>query len=324
MARETGKTEPRHPIQVVARRAGLTPDVLRAWEKRYGVVQPARSPSGRRLYSDADVERLRLIQTAIAGGRRIGQLAALTRGQLAALVEEDRQAEEARASRELAEPSAAAARYLADALITVRQLDGPALRSILGRALMELPSSAFLEQLIAPLLNRIGTLWEDGELSPGHEHLASGVIREELGELIDRLRPRNSAPSLTAAAPASQRHELGAMLAAATAALQGWHVTFLGGDLPVSDIARAAIDTGARAVALSVTYPSNSDQVSQALRELRSALPERVSILVGGRAAPTYRDALRAIGAAELGDLPSLRAVLAVLDSSPHPPPVGS
>src|SRR6476659_7302568 len=82
-----------HPIQVVTRRTGISADVLRVWEKRYAVVTPVRSPSGRRLYSDADIERLRLIVRATRTGRTIGQVAALPAAALVALLNETPPAE---------------------------------------------------------------------------------------------------------------------------------------------------------------------------------------------------------------------------------------
>src|SRR5919201_3225878 len=85
----------RHPMRVVARRTGLGADLLRAWEKRYEVVTPARSPSGRRLYSDADIERHRLLYRSTLAGRSIGQLAGLSTRELAALVRRDAEAERA-------------------------------------------------------------------------------------------------------------------------------------------------------------------------------------------------------------------------------------
>src|SRR5918999_1092269 len=92
MSPRAGKTSLRptsaavHPIGVVTRRTGLSPDLLRAWEKRYDVVKPARSGGGRRLYSDADIERLRLLYRATLAGRGIGQVATLSTPALAALV----------------------------------------------------------------------------------------------------------------------------------------------------------------------------------------------------------------------------------------------
>ena len=90
MVRTKQDTTKRHPIQVAARRSGLSQDTLRAWEKRYGVVEPARSGGRQRLYSDQDVERLRLLRSAVEEGRRISEVANLSAKELTALVLEDR------------------------------------------------------------------------------------------------------------------------------------------------------------------------------------------------------------------------------------------
>ena len=82
--------EPRHPIRIVSSRTGIPQDLLRAWEKRYQAVVPARSPNGRRLYSDADINKLRLLKRAVSAGRRIGDVASLTIEELNSLIEEDR------------------------------------------------------------------------------------------------------------------------------------------------------------------------------------------------------------------------------------------
>src|SRR5918999_1138203 len=93
----TSHTEPdiaRHPIGVVADRTGLSPDLLRGWERRYRAVEPSRSADGQRTYSDADIERLRLLRLATAAGRSIRQVARLASDELAQLVREDRAARE--------------------------------------------------------------------------------------------------------------------------------------------------------------------------------------------------------------------------------------
>src|SRR4051812_38490232 len=82
-------TVPRHPMAVVVDRTGLTPDLLRAWERRYGAVAPSRGPGGQRLYSDDDIERLRLLHVASRAGRSIGQIATLSNEALAELSRDD-------------------------------------------------------------------------------------------------------------------------------------------------------------------------------------------------------------------------------------------
>ncbi len=298
----------RHPIQVVSRRSGLTPDVLRAWEKRYSVVTPGRSEGGRRLYSDSDIERLRLIREAVAGGRRVGQLAHQTVDELRDLVEEDRReavspAESAAGG--LAEEDAHA--FLAECLDAARALDSDWLRSAFGRAVIALQPSVFSESVVRPLMHQIGTLWSEGRLTPGHEHLASSVVRQTLVEVTAVLQPNNGAPRVVVATPANQRHEIGAILVAATAQLDGWHVTYLGQDLPASDIARAAEQTEARAVALSITHPSDDPRLVEDLRVLRQMLPEGIALIVGGQAAHSYRQVLESVGAQRVAGLAEFR-----------------
>jgi DNA-binding transcriptional MerR regulator len=275
----------RHPIQVVSRRAGLSAHVLRAWEKRYGAVVPERSGGGRRLYSDHDIERLRLMRSAIAVGRRIGDIANLPLADLRALVAEDRDEEPAAAA--IAAPLEQARHTVETALAAILALDGPALRLALSRALIALSPGVFIDEVATPVLHQVGARWARDELTSGNEHLATTVFRGLLGEVVETLQPGPAGPVVVVATPAGQRHELGAMLAAMSAALEGWRVVFLGGDLPARDIAQAARARGARAVALSVTTPD--DGASAEVEGLRDALDWDVPILLGGQGVDTLR-----------------------------------
>lgn len=304
--------EKRHPIQVAARRAGLTPHVLRAWEKRYGAaVAPERSEGGRRLYSDADVERLRLLRAATAAGRRIGDIAALPTAELHDLVEEDAEETAAGSVSHLSlsrdDPVAAIRR---DAVEAVLGFDGNRLGRILDMAQLRLPSVTYLDSLIAPLLTRVGELWASGEISPSQEHVASAVIRSGLIRMMARLGGDASAPSLVVATAPGERHDLGAGLVAAAAAAEGWRVTFLGADLPPDDVALAVRRLGVDLVAVSLVYPENDPSVHEQLHVLRATLPTGLEIVVGGRAAASYVTTLRQIDATLLNDLAAFRAVL--------------
>jgi DNA-binding transcriptional MerR regulator/methylmalonyl-CoA mutase cobalamin-binding subunit len=309
--------EKRHPIQVVARRSGLTQDVLRAWEKRYQVVSPARSPGGRRLYSDADVERLRLIQEAMAGGRRIGQLASLEMTELEDMVQEDRREAVSHPGTETEQPAHSNPDvFLGECLDAVRALDDGWLKASFSRAVIALQPDAFIDEVATPLMHRIGQMWADGQLTPGHEHLASTVIRHTVAEITNALQPQNGAARVVVATPARQQHEIGAMLVAASSALEGWHVTYLGGDLPAGDIARAADQASARAIALSITHPADDPRLGAELEQLRRLTPKSTAILIGGQAAPSYRHIIDSIGALYAENLASLRKTLNEL--KPH------
>jgi len=297
-----------HPIQVVVRRAGISADVLRAWERRYGAVTPGRSETGRRLYSDADIERLRLIKEVIAGGRRIGDVATMSTEALGRLAAEDDEERAASAPRTLAP----AADFLTGALAAVRRADAETLRSILSRALLGLAPIRFIEEVATPLMHQIGEMWERGELSPAHEHIGSEIMRQMFVEVLDMLRSTNESRSLVVATPSGQRHELGALLAAATAALDGWRVTYLGPDLPAPDIARIALETDAAAVALSVTAPDAN--LATELTALRRAVGRDLPILVGGQQVDRLDGASAHVD--RLSDLESFRAALASLSRS--------
>lgn len=306
---------PRHPIGVVSQRTGLPAHTLRAWERRYGVVEPSRSDGGHRLYSDADVEHLRLLHRLTLRGRQIGQIVDLSREELRDLLEEDRRAEAAAPAPE----RGTAADEEVEALLSaaydaVERLGAEQLDAVLRRGALLLSTPRFLDDLLLPLLVRIGNAWADQELRPAHEHLASAVAARVGGWLMKAFEPTGTAPSLVVATPTGHRHELGALSAAVTAASAGWRVRYLGPDLPAGDVALAARRTGARAVALSLVYPGGDAEVEEGLRRLRGELPDGLPLLVGGSAARSYRGALDEVGAVRLEGFRSLRTVLLSLE----------
>jgi DNA-binding transcriptional MerR regulator/methylmalonyl-CoA mutase cobalamin-binding subunit len=297
----------RHPIGVAAARTGLRPDILRAWERRYGAVLPQRAPKGRRLYTDQDIARLRLLRQVVASGRRISDVARLPLLELEALAREDAAA----AGVETYAPRAAAGGgsplgYLQEILEAVKDLDRKRLDQALSSAAVALSGPVLRREVIVPVLQTIGERWREGSLRIVHEHLASAIVRSYLAALRNGNHVPPGAPKLIVTTPAGQRHELGALLAAATAADGGWDVTYLGPNLPAEEIAAAVQQRGARAVALSLIYPQSDPGTGEELRRLRGFVGQDVGIVVGGRAAISYDAVLREIGAiclVDLGDL---------------------
>jgi DNA-binding transcriptional MerR regulator/methylmalonyl-CoA mutase cobalamin-binding subunit len=311
MSNDSTDQEPRHPIRVVSERTGLSPDVLRAWEKRYTAVSPPRRDgAGQRLYSDADVERLRLLRRVTQAGRAIGQVADLTNAELLRLARED---EDQRASAlppvAVRQEGKSAPAYLERGLAAARALDARGLETVLRRALVALGAEAFIDEVAVPFLRALGTSWEEGKLTIAHEHLASAVMGGVLGMVTDVV-DADSGGMVIVATPARQRHELGALLAAATAATAGWRVTYLGADLPADDIAAAARQRNASAVALSVVYPTDVDALAEEMRRLRSALPPHVEIIAGGEGARRLGAALTEAGVTYLPTLADFRKAL--------------
>lgn len=313
-----------HPIRVVSLRTGLSPDVLRVWEKRYQAVTPGRTPTGRRTYTDQDLERLRLLHQATLGGRRIGDVAGLPDAALRQLVERDREERAAAHSPPSPSPDAYPPDQagLEDGLEAVRALDAPRLEAILRRGLLSLGVTGFIETLAAPLVRRIGRLWEDGSLDPYEEHFATVIVRRVLEESLREVAEDDARPTLLVATPARQRHEIGALLAAAYATAQGWRAVYLGPDLPAADIARAARARRVRAVALSIVYPGDDPQLVPELGSLRGLLPKPVALILGGAGAAAYLRESDIPGAVLAPELRDLGAVLVDLDRKTSPRPV--
>ena len=300
---------PRHPIGVVCHRARMKPDRVRAWERRYGVVQPSRSDGNQRLYSDADIDRLVLLRQAVAVGHRIAGIAARSEGELRQLVRAD--VEEALPRRELglSKPDETAG-VVRDCLFAVQQLDRRLLRTTLERAESRFDGAAFIEGVLGPLAHRVGELWAEGGMAPAHEHLATSVIRGIVEGACDHSGDSVEAPMLLVTTPVGQRNEIGALLVVATSAAAGWQVAYLGADLPSSEIASAARQIGASVVALSIVYPGDDPDLAGELVALRRHLSDDVSVLVGGRAAGSYVAAIAAINAIHVSDLGDLRQIL--------------
>ncbi len=275
---------PKHPIGVAAERTGLTPDVLRVWERRYRAVSPDRSEGRQRLYSDDDIERLRLLRLATIPGRGISQVVGLSVGELAQLVEEDASA---RSRVDAAAPAdtGSGSESIARALALVRAFDAAGLEWLLGRVLAEMGLVNFIAAVGAPLLRRVGDEWHAGRVSVGQEHLATSTVRRVIiGAMAVGTAP-GDAPRMVVATLAGERHEVGALFVAAVATAHGWAVTYLGADLPAADIAEAARAVGAKVVALSVVAPADRRQILRELESIRGGLPAGVDLVVGGSGA---------------------------------------
>ena len=298
-----------HPIKVVARRTGLSPHVIRAWEKRYKAVTPKRTATNRRVYTSEDIERLILLRRASLAGRSIGQTATLPTEELRKLVDDDELAQSQAPDPSQSIRSRGDNETMTQALRAIENLDADGLRMALERATMTLSKPALVEQIVSPLLERIGEEWREGTLRIASEHLASGTLRTFLGNLNGAFPVMADSPRLLVTTPAGQLHELGALIAATAAAAEGWHITYLGPSLPAEEIAGAAKNDKSRAIALSIVLPDDA-HLKNELSRLAQLLPDNIALLVGGRAAIHYADTLKEIGALRLHDLQDFRTEL--------------
>jgi MerR family transcriptional regulator, light-induced transcriptional regulator len=298
----------RHSVRLTASRTGLTPHTLRAWERRYGAVSPSRSEGGQRLYTDLDVQRLKLLRRLTERGHSISRLANASLADL----QQTAQEEDLPGLKEAREPAAepGAEQFRTAALGAVRKLDGGELQTVLERSAATLGVPAFLELVAGPALQRIGQGWSDGTVSIAQEHLASAVFQRMLGWILRVYEAKGSAPRLIVTTPPRYSHDLGAMLAAGAAAAEGWNVTYLGADLPVAEILATARQVSPNAIALSVVYPKVDAGLIIDLEQLRRGLDQRVTVLLGGAAATEDGERLTALGAQVVDSLADLRRTL--------------
>jgi methanogenic corrinoid protein MtbC1 len=248
------------------------------------VVSPSRSEGGRRLYSDQDIERFNLVRRATGAGHAIGMVAGLDEAALRAMVTEVEGVgpTPGRTDGELV----SAEETVSLCLHFIEGLDAAGLERTLRRSAVVLGVWDLVLQVLVPLIRAVGERWHQGRISPAHERLATSVISRTLAWIVDSTSSDGTAPVIVVGTPSGEPHELGAMLAAAAAAAEGWRVVYLGPNLPADDIANAAKQVGALCVALSIVYPVTAPEAVAQVARLRARLPSTTAIVVGGPAEP--------------------------------------
>lgn len=299
------ENQAKYSIKTASRLSGLSPYVIRAWERRYNILVPQRTETNRRLYSEADVEKLRLLGQAVKKGSTIGNVASLSVDELKKLNLKEEDALSSMQARGQHKYDS----YLNECVDAIEKYDSTLLGNTLERAAIDMDFEDLLGGLLIPLINKIGEEWYNGELRIAQEHMASSVLEAFLKTLLRRYRVSPNAPVTLMVTPKGQMHELGLLLAAIAAASEGWNVIELGPDLPAKEIEEAAKFSQAKAVCLSIVYP-DEEAIPGELRTLGKLLKGK-SVIVGGRAARLYREILGKEGFMLIEDFTDFRKVLA-------------
>jgi len=310
-----------HSIRTVSERTGLSPHVIRVWERRYSTIQPRRSRGNQRIYSDSDVLRLQRLRQLTECGYGISKLAGLDDEQLNQLITDElSKVPPPTRTPALTPDSDSSGEFVLQALAAVMEMDVTRLESILEAAIVEVGQIGLMGKVIGPLAETIGEQWRQGNLQAAHEHLATATLRTFLGKMVRPFALQPSAPLLIATTPAGQLHELGAALVAASASVLGWRVTYAGTSLPAEEIARISRVQSARVVALSLIHPEDDPLIPQELARLRKLLPESTALIAGGRAIRGYAASL---AENQIRAIHSIEELGEVLDSLRRLPPGG-
>ncbi|HZT52792.1 MAG TPA: MerR family transcriptional regulator [Gaiellaceae bacterium] len=240
-----------------SRRVGVSPELLRAWERRYGLLRPIRSRGGFRLYTREDAERVVRMQQALAEGFSAAEAA----------------------RRALTQPPAGASALEAarERLLTAaKAYDDAAVHAVLDEALAGFAFETVVRELIVPVLRRIGEEWEQGRLDVGHEHFASTIVRERLLSLA-RVWGRGGGPLAVLACAPGERHDIGLIAFGLLLRSHGWRIVFLGADTPLATLAHTVEQTAPRLVVVASNDGALLQAAAANLRTLARAAPLVVS-----------------------------------------------
>ncbi len=263
-------------IKAASQATGVSVETLRAWERRYKVVEPVRDPTGRRAYSAADVARLRLLRAATEQGHTISKLATLPTDELAKLVQ---------SAGGVARSPARGSAFVERALDAADHSDPLGVEEALTSALSLLPANEVAHTVIAPLVYEVGARWHRGELSIAQEHMVSDIVRRLIIAASRGYLRADHGPSLVLATLSGERHELGLLMCGWLAASRRLRTHYLGVDCPPEEVARFALEVEARAVLISLVMPENSVPVLEHLRDLVHLLRGKCEVWIGGGAA---------------------------------------
>ncbi len=257
-------------IAAVERETGLSKDVLRKWEARYGFPIPLRDSQGERIYPADQVHRLRLVKRLIDSGARPSALMSLADSELDAL------------SQRCAAPPSSSGSAEADHLARLRADSPTALRRHFQREFLRQGLEVFVLDTLPELNQRVGDAWARGDLNIEREHAYTEVIQWLLRDALAQLDDPDGTPHILLGTLPDEQHGLGLLMAGALFALHGAHCLHLGPRMPMDSLTRAAAEQSANIVALSfsIAYPARA--IAPALTELRATLAPEIEIWAGG------------------------------------------
>ena len=249
-------------IGELARRTGTSPELLRAWEQRYRLLEPSRSSGGFRLYSDEDEARVLTVKRLIADGLSAAEAARATLGGEAIPD---------------AEVGSIADSLAGDLRAALDRFDEVGANEVFDRLLAALSVETVLQDVLLPYLRILGDRWARGEASVAQEHFASALIRGRLLGL-GRGWGAGSGPALVLACPPGEEHDLGLIMFGIVVSRRGWRVTYLGQDTPFATIEEAVAAVDPQLVVLAVSAGTDLTVNTDGIRRLA----ERVAVAVGG------------------------------------------
>lgn len=273
-------SERTYRIQRASEFSGVSVELIRAWERRYGVLNPTRTPSGYRVYTDADIAVLKRLKQLTEQGMSIAEASRL--------VKDTR----AQASPPELVSSTRAEHWKQELIRAGSELDQAAVHRVIDEAFASVSPVRVFDELIAPVMEHVGNAWHRGELSVAQEHLVTQAVRARLLTVLHTSGGADRRHALLACFP-DEQHELGLLGAALRFRQAGFRVTYLGQRTPASEIGRAAKRIAPEVIALSSVQDDGEESFRERLEEIVRELPKKARVVVGGRGALAHEDVCR-------------------------------
>jgi len=275
------------PIRTVSELTGVNSITLRAWETRYGLIEPIRKASGHRLYTQEHIDLINRVVGLLDRGMRIGQIDAEL---LSANQPEGNPGKERQNHWQ---------RYINGMIAAIIRFDKQALERVYGEALSHHPERIVTENLLTPLLKELGARWVSGQGSVAEEHFFGFYLRNKLGARFHHRAQNQSGPRLLLACLPGELHEIGLLLFALDASDHGYQTIILGANMPLVELPAAVKKTGCDALVLSGVIEPEEIVIQEQLPRLVAAVTKPV--FIGGGVAASRFDALKKSGALLLG-----------------------
>ena len=276
-------------IRLAAEMSGVPEGLIRAWERRYGVLKPRRTASGYRAYTETDIDVLRRLKKLTAEGISIADASKM----LPAIKRESKAAQPGE-HQPRAPLKAQIVKWQQEILVAAERMDQQAIEQVLDQSIASMPPVAFFEEVLIPLQREIGERWHAGRVSIAEEHLVTQAVKQRVMALIHNAPRRAKRHAVLACFPLED-HELGLMGAALKFRHAGWRVTFLGARTPVEHLARVVSGVRPDVVALSCVNDVGVHALLDTLHAIADALPAQTHWVVGGLTAFLHADAVRSV-----------------------------
>ena len=276
-----------YPIRTISELTGVPTTTLRAWERRYGLLKPTRTPKGHRLYSVKDIDLIKKIVELLKTNHTISEAIRMLK---------DPQSNTGAAT----EAQEHWAVYQQRMLKSIEEFNEQKLGTTYNEALSIYPVDMVTEQVILPLLNTLGERWQEREAGIAEEHFFSAFLRNKLGARLHHESNRSRGKKILVSCLPGEHHELGILLFCIAAIGHGYQILYLGTNLPPSQLLKVVERTDVSAVLLSGTNTAAWEkEIEKELKENIKSL--KIPFMFGGELSEKYKDSLESLGAHALG-----------------------